>query len=342
MKINMRLFQRTNGNWYVEFGRGKTRSLKTTDKGEAKRLFAAVRAEYLAGRLSEIRGESTVTLGDFRAEYDKWARSVREQKTYKADMLALSKLVDIVGEGTRLDKITLKHADMMIAACKDRRNKPGTINAYIRHLRAVFNKVVEWKYLPASPFRNLAELPKEQKAPQFIPASDVTAFLANIANIDERRILTAYIYTGRRRAELLRLEWRHVDMDRQEYFVERSKAHLSKWYPMHPMFKAVLEAIGRGDGRVFSRWAHPDSVTDIGTRAFKAAKMPGMTLHKLRHTFATLLMDQGVDLRTIGALLGHTDMKATEIYAHVTDNRQREALRMVNAGPVDLSGQKKS
>lgn len=44
----------------------------------------------------------------------------------------------------------------------------------------------------------------------------------------------------------------------------------------------------------------------------------------------------GVDLGTIGALLGHTDKRATEIYAHVTDTRQRDALRMVNAGPVYL------
>lgn len=342
MKINMRLFRRTNGQWYVEFGRGKARSLKTTDEKEAKRLYAAVRAEYLAGRLSEIRGESTTTLEDFRAEYDKWARSVREPKTYKADMLALRKLLEVTGGTMRLDKLTLKHADLMIAACKERGNKPGTINAYIRHMRAVFNKVVAWEYLPASPFRNLSELPKEQKAPQFIPSSDVTTFLANISDIDERRILTAYIYSGRRRAELLGLEWKDIDMVREEYFVAKSKAHLSKWYPMHPMLKAVLEAIGQGDGRVFTRWKHPDTVTDIATRAFKAANMQGLTLHKLRHTFATLLMDQGVDMRTIGALLGHTNMKATEIYAHVTDIRQRNALRMVNAGPVDLSGQKNS
>lgn len=45
---------------------------------------------------------------------------------------------------------------------------------------------------------------------------------------------------------------------------------------------------------------------------------------------------EGVDLGTIGALLGHTDKRATEIYTHVTDIRQREAIRKVMAGPVDL------
>lgn len=342
MKINMRLFKRTNGKWYVEFGRGKARSLGTTDAKEAKRLFTAVREEYLAGRLAEIRGESSTSLGEFVAEYKKWAAATREKKTFKADMLALAKLVDETGETTRLDKLTLKHADMMIASCKKRGNKPGSINNYIRHLRAVFNKCVEWKYLPASPFCNLREVPKEHKSPNFIPASDVASFLAGIRDMDERRILTAYIYSGRRRAELLNLDWENVNMEREEYYVAKSKAHLSRWYPMHQMLKAVFESIGPGEGRVFSRWSHPDTITDIGTKAFKAAHMPGMTLHKLRHTFATLLLDEGVDMRTIGSLLGHADMRATEIYSHVTDNRQRSALKMVNAGPVDLFGPKKS
>ncbi len=74
--------------------------------------------------------------------------------------------------------------------------------------------------------------------------------------------------------------------------VEKSQAHLSKCYPMHPMFKAVLEAIVQSGGRVFSRWTHHDSGTDIGPKTFKAAKMPSMTLHKMRYTFATLLMYQ--------------------------------------------------
>ena len=164
----------------------------------------------------------------------------------------------------------------------------------------------------------------------------VTAFLASIADMDERRILTAYIYSGRRRAELCRLRWDDVDFEREQYFVGKSKAHPSKWYPMHPLFLAVLESMPSREGRVFSRWEHPDSITHLAKRALRGAGYPEMNLHKMRHTFATLLQDQGVDLGTIGALLGHTDKRATEIYAHVTDTRQRDALRMVNAGPVYL------
>jgi integrase len=339
MNLNMRLTQRKNGIWYVEFERDKYRSLKTKDESEAKKLYQAVRAEYLAGRLAQIRGECTVTVGEFRDEYEKWARDAREHKTFKADMLAMRQLIAHTGESLRLDKLSEKHTDLMIAACKKRGCKPGSINAYIRHIRAMFDKVVAWKILPSNPYRSLSEVPKEKKPPQYIEAKSVASFLGSVTDMDERRILTAYIYSGRRRSELCRLTWADVDFEKEEYFVSKSKAHLSKWYPMHPMFKAVLQAMPQRDGRVFSRWSHPDTITHLAKNALRNAGYPEMNLHKMRHTFATLLQDQGVDLGTIGALLGHTDKRATEIYTHVTDTRQRAAIRLVNAGPIDLIGE---
>ena len=61
-----------------------------------------------------------------------------------------------------------------------------------------------------------------------------------------------------------------------------------------------------------------------------------VSFHTLRHTFATLLKEGGVDLDTIGSLLGHSDRSATEIYAHITDNRQRAALSAIPCGKVAL------
>lgn len=61
-----------------------------------------------------------------------------------------------------------------------------------------------------------------------------------------------------------------------------------------------------------------------------------MRLHDLRHTFASLQVMQGRDLRTVQELLGHTEFKTTEIYAHVADDHLAEAVE-INLGPVNLS-----
>lgn len=120
--------------------------------------------------------------------------------------------------------------------------------------------------------------------------------MASVTDLDERRILTAYIYSGRRRAELLRLEWADVDMERDEYHVRKSKASLSKWYPMHPMFRAVLEAIVRGEGRIFARWQHPDSITHLAaTEPRTGSKSNHGSNHKSHADYTTTC-------RTAGAL----------------------------------------
>lgn len=339
--LSMQLGKRPDtGAYYVRLD-GKRISLKhfvghvVTDHAEAKRVFAQVRREVLAGKLVQLGGDSAVTLDKFLEEYLEWSQNVRVAATYRADKLALEKLADVAGRSIFLDKLSLRHIDTLVA--RHKALKPASINAYLRHIRACFNKAVEWKYLKSNPFAGLHELPKEKGPPVYIEAPAVTRFLASIEDVDKRRLVTAYIYTGRRRAELLNLCWQNVNFAREEYLIERSKRHLSKWYPMHPLFKAVLLAIGQQrSGRVFPRWDHPDTISHMVKDALVGFGLGHLHLHHMRHTFATLLLSEGVDLAAIGDLLGHSDRRATDIYAQVTDTRAREAIRMIKGGPVEL------
>jgi integrase len=335
MRFRMKLKKRArDGVWFVQMDDQRRKSLKTRDHDEARRLYAAVKEAVLEGRLSRIRQECRTTLGEFQAEYQAWIDKGgrRSPSTARADLLALSKLVAVAGLSCRLDRLTQKHLDLVTAAART----PGTANNYLRHIRCVMNKAVAWKHLAQNPFRHARELPKEKRAPVYIHPGDVSRFLASISGQDERRLVTAYIYSGKRRSELLGLRWESVSMEREEYFIERSKAHLSKWYPMHPIFRAVLESMPAREGRVFPRWEHPDTVSHIVKDALRAFGLGHLSLHKLRHTFAVLLKSEGVDDAAVGELLGHTDRRATEIYAHVTDDRMRTAIRMIKGGPVEL------
>ena len=339
--LQMQLGRRPDtGAYYIRLD-GRRISLRkfvghaVTDSSEAKRIFAQVRREVLAGKLVQLSGGCSVTLGEFVRDYLEWAENVRENASYRADKLALGKLLDVAGRGTTLDRLTVRHIDALTAAHKGL--KPASINNYIRHIRAAFNKAVAWKNLKANPFVTARELPKTKADPIYIEAQDVPRFLASIEDPDKRRMVAAYIYSGRRRAELLALEWAQVDMAGERYFIGRSKPHLARWYPMHPIFKAVLKALGgQGEGRVFSRWDHPDTISHMVKEALRGFGLGHVHLHHLRHTFATLLLSAGEGMKVIGSLLGHTDPRATEIYAHVTGDLERSAIRKIKAGPVEL------
>jgi len=337
MKISMRLFQH-RGIFYVEIN-GKRRSLETRDKAEARRAFNQVKKEYLAGKLAHLTGKCQVTLGQYWKEFLEWSQKVEPNSTFRANRLALGKLILYAGETTTLDLVSRKHLDQMVADSKGKGLSANSINNYIRHARSSLNKAVEWGYVAANPLVGAKELPKPKQPPRFLDRHGVSRFLAGIGDVDLRRMIVAYLATGRRRTELLDLAWDDIDLETNRYFIRKAKNHLSRWYPINSMFKAVLLSLPRREGRAFDRFRHPDTISHYVKRALVASGYGDMRLHDLRHTFASLQVMQGRDLKTVQELLGHTELKTTQIYAHLSDDFLREASE-INLGPVDLMGSK--
>lgn len=337
MPDGMRLWQK-RGIWYVETERGKSRSLQTRDGREARRLFAAIRREALAGRLASITGECGLTLGDFAREYEDWAKgAVASRSTLRANLLALGKLIEAAGKTCRLDRLSLRHADAIVAASRRAGLSPASINVYLRHARVVLNKAVAWGHLKANPLRGAKELPKERKPPVFLDRAGAARLLSGIEDLDLRRMVAAYLATGRRRTELLSLDWSDVDLGSGRYLVRRSKTHLSRWYPVSSTFRTILEAIPetKRRGRVFARWEHPDTVSHAVRGAMNKAGLT-LRLHDLRHSFAAIYLEAGGGLKQLQELLGHTEYRTTEIYAHLGEDHLAEEVNRVRLGPVDV------
>lgn len=320
-------------SYYYEIDR-KRRSLGTADKAEATRLYNTIKREYLAGRVTQITGECHKSLGDFVDEYLVWAEQVQPTKTYKANKNALKKLVEVEGRSVRLDKLTLKAIDRIKAT--NSHHQATSINLYIRHLKSLFNKTVEWGHLKTNPFRGAKQVPVEKKPPSFLVIGDVRKLLGKVADPDARAIITAYLCTGRRRSELVALRWEHVDLEGKRYFVQQLKVHLSRWFPANDGFMAVLDAIPKQErqGFVFKRWRHPDTISHVVKDALKAANLGHFHLHDLRHSFAVLFIEAGGGLRVLQELLGHSQYQTTEIYAHVSGDHLQEAANLVKIPPL--------
>lgn len=329
-----------SGVYYMEVDR-KRFSLGTRDKSEATRLYNKIRKEYLAGRLRSIAGESITTLREFETEFREWSQANRRASTHRANLLALAHLAAVVGWDTRLSALSLKHMDRLKSECRTRGLKVSSINNYVRHIRSAMSKAVEWGMVTSNPFAAAKEERKEVTPPQFLTEDEIPRLLAKTRDIEKRRLVVAYIYSGRRRSELVNLRWEDVDLERGEYLVRRSKTHLSKWYPMHPYFRQTLQAMGPQESGPVLRWKHPDTVSHTVKEVLRNAGYGHLKLHQLRHTFAVLLKNRGIDDATIGDLLGHTDRRATEIYAHVTSNRSRDAIQSIKGGPIDINGENK-
>ncbi len=169
---------------------------------------------------------------------------------------------------------------------------------------------------------------KESKLPTVISKEEILAIIENTNNIKHRCIVELLYGSGLRRNELLNLKITDVDSKRMLIRVQGGKGRkdrltlLSKsaledlriyykeWKPRNYLF----------EGRKASRYG-AESVLNIVKKAAARAKIPQtVTPHVLRHSFATHLLESGVDLRRIQVLLGHGSSKTTEIYTHVATN----------------------
>jgi len=167
---------------------------------------------------------------------------------------------------------------------------------------------------------------KEKKLPTVLSEEEVSALLRSVDNLKHRSILMLIYSAGLRLSELIGLERRDLAVERGQLIVRAGKGskdrvtllsrkalstleeYLTQYKPDRHLFEGP-------DGGAYS----PRSVQVIFHRAReKAGINKPATVHTLRHSFATHLLEKGTDLRYIQALLGHSSSKTTEIYTHVS------------------------
>ena len=155
--------------------------------------------------------------------------------------------------------------------------------------------------------------------------------------------------TGLRRGELLGLKWEDIDLEQGDLRVKRQIARINgevieaplktkNAYRTLPLAEDTIVVLKQQRKKVGSSpWVFPsptggpispDSVLHMLHRVLKRAGLPKVRFHDLRHTFATLALQNGVDIKTVSGMLGHFSAGFTlDTYAHVTTAAQKEAAK---------------
>jgi len=169
---------------------------------------------------------------------------------------------------------------------------------------------------------------KENKLPTVLSLDEVRRLLDSTSNIKHKAILMTIYSGGLRRSELIRLRVEDIDSDRKLIKIRGSKGkkdrytilsdklllHLRTYYTRYRPKEWLFE--GQNGGSY-----SPASIEKIFKHAVLASGIRKyVTPHSLRHSFATHLLEQGINLRYIQELLGHNSSKTTEIYTHVARN----------------------
>jgi len=219
--------------------------------------------------------------------------------------------------------------------------KPLTIRRKYGCLSSFFSFLQDMGQCQGNPARRLP-LPKvARNLPTVLSAEQVQQLLAAAQNPGHRLLLLLLLSTGLRRSEAAAITLDQVDLEHRQLRV-RGKGNKER---MVPLTGEVVDAIQgylawRGptqSGHLFisQMWGQPISgarihriVRGLLERAGLAGQ--GITVHKLRHTFATHLVRNGVDVKTVQELLGHSDLGTTAKYLHSDGQAKQAAVARLN------------
>jgi integrase/recombinase XerD len=164
---------------------------------------------------------------------------------------------------------------------------------------------------------------KRRQLPVILSAEEVARFLAAVPSRKHRTALMTAYAAGLRVSEVVRLKIADIDSGRMLIRVEQGKGGRDRYIMLSPQLLVVLRAYWR-EARP-EHWLFPGqdesrpldaSVLQAACRAARVAAKP-VTVHTLRHSFATHLLEPGTDIRTIQVLLGHRDLSTTARYTQV-------------------------
>lgn len=170
---------------------------------------------------------------------------------------------------------------------------------------------------------------KERKLPQILSKEEVSEIIKNTNNLKHEVILCTIYSCGLRISELIKLKIADIDFDRKIVFIRDAKGRKDRTVGLALRLEGMLRdylirfkpKTYLVEGEEGKHYSASSSRKILKRACLKAGISKNITLHTLRHSYATHLLESGTNLRYIQALLGHSSSKTTEIYTHVSQKR---------------------
>jgi integrase/recombinase XerD len=233
---------------------------------------------------------------------------------------------------------------------KEKRLAPNTVKVRMSALRFLYWRTLKRRDLH---FDDLPLTKTPVKLPVVLSPEEVTRLIEGASNLKHRTMLMVLYATGLRRAELARLKVSDIDSKCMVIHIHEGKGQRDRDLPMTPKLLEALRGYWRWSrSKVYlfpSPWSPSDREEPITPKSIynackEAAARAGLTkrigAHTLRHSFATQLLDSGADLRTIQYLLGHSSLKHTEVYTHLSQRHMRAAANPLDQITLNTDGRK--
>ena len=330
----MFMFKRANGIYYIVYldldRKRKYISTKSRLKSEALKFLSEIKEEIKSRKLNKV---IPITLKDFRFKILKRSELQHAPKTTKVYYTTFKFFIKYFGniQINDINKVKVKeYLDYRILNTSVYAARKDLIN-----LKASFFIAVEEKYLVENPCVGIKQFKLPEKQPLFFSKNDFEKLCSTIYDKEYRDLVKLAVNTGMRMMELLTLTWQQINLEEKLITLD-NRVHITKskrirTIPInHNIYQLLLNRNKSQTSDTVFNYKGSRVDCEISHRfktyVLKANLNSKYHFHTLRHTFATWLVQSGVSIYFVSKLLGHADIKTTEIYAHFKNDDLQKAV----------------
>jgi integrase len=321
-----------SGTYYIYYrqpnGKKTRKSTGTKFKSEALKFLSEFEK-----KLKQQSDQLSFTMNQLKVKYLGMIEVTHTRQSWRHSRHSLEKFIDVVGGDTDVKDITRSMAESFILNAYQRSKWSASLQ--LRHLKSVMNRAIDWGYLETNPFKGI-KLKIPANHPVFINKKELDLIVSKESNHTLASLYRFAFYSGMRLSEIVNLEWDDIDrkaklirVKNKDGFTTKSKRE--RIIPISKPLKKILKSVKSSGSYVFSKNGEKFNTT-YASRAFKKCVRSldiddKIHFHTLRHSFASNIVQKGGSLYAVKELLGHTSIKTTEAYSHLT---QQELNTTIN------------
>jgi integrase len=287
----------------------------------------------------------------FDCKYYAFAKATKRRSTH--DLYLFDKHIRPVLGPVLLASITSEQIDCWMLSQLDAGYKASTVNKHAAMLNRMLNIAVHWGYLERNAFKGTAirKLPVGDYVQRFLTRSEISQLLSACKQSTHPFLylfIKLLLLTGARKSELRLAKWKDIDDGGKELFVAISKSGRSRTVQLSSAAIDVLERVKQrsaalglattGDSWLFANPRTRKPYTSFHIAFFEARRLAGLNtvrIHDLRHTYASLLINNGASIYEVQQLLGHHHVSMTERYAQLFPNTLQDRVNII-ASTIDV------
>jgi len=271
--------------------------------------------------LAEKRMES-------KGNYDNWDSTLKHLRKFCPKDLSFAQLDSKFVEGFReyLTKTARTPSNKLLSA--------NSAHSYFNKFRAAIKQAVKDGFLRTNPAEQVESLPQDDSEREFLTLEELQSITEHECEIPIlKRAFIFSTLTGLRWSDINKLIWSEIQHSEDYGWYIRFRQKKTKGAETLPMSDQARELLGELDkpeervfkGLKYSAWHN----LKLQQWVMKAGISKTITFHCARHTYATLQLTFGTDIFTVSKLLGHKDVRTTQVYAKIIDAKKMEAANKI-------------